>query len=171
MKKDLRTIFSSFWLGGINFSSFSACNKPLRSPSGITQYFMVNLKTNLVLKKFRNVWKKKILEWPQNHGSVRGPLNLSPWNYNKLNSYNPTEYSQPSMQTLLRDLCIKASEGEQMRQARKDERERNSRDRCHGYSLELPTGLGERREIRSWWARSVVPSIPAWVIKTYYGGT
>lgn len=59
MKKDLRTIFSSFWLGGINFSSFSACNKPLRSPSGITQYFMVNLKTNLVLKKFRNVWKKK----------------------------------------------------------------------------------------------------------------
>lgn len=48
-----------------------------------------------------------------------------------------------------------------MRRAREDERERSSRDGCHGYSPELPAGLGERGEIKSWCAGSVAPSIPA----------
>lgn len=34
------------------------------------------------------------------HGDVRGPLDLSPWDYNRLNSYNPMENSQPNTQTL-----------------------------------------------------------------------
>lgn len=44
-------------------------------------------------------------------GSVRGPPDLSPWDY-KVNNYNPVENSQPNTQTLLRDLHIKASEVE-----------------------------------------------------------
>lgn len=52
---------------------------------------------------------------------MRGALDLSPRDHNKLNSYNPTEDFQPNAQTLLRDLRIKASEGEQIGRAREEE--------------------------------------------------
>lgn len=57
------------------------------------------------------------------------PLDLFPWDYNKLNSYSPIENSQPNTQTLLRHQHIRASEGGQISQARGEERKR-SRDGC-----------------------------------------
>lgn len=35
--------------------------------------------------------KRKIWGWCLKHSSVRDPLDLSPWNYNKLNRYNTTK--------------------------------------------------------------------------------
>lgn len=53
---------------------------------------------------------------------MRGPLDLFPLNYNKLDSYNPIEDSQLNTQTLLRDLPIKAFEDGQTGKVREEER-------------------------------------------------
>lgn len=73
--------------------------------------------------------KKKISAGYQKQDSMIDPLDLFPWDYNKLNSYSPIENSQPNTQTLLRHQHIRASEGGQISQARGEERKR-SRDGC-----------------------------------------
>lgn len=55
----------------------------------------------------------------QKHGGVKSLLDLSPRNYNKLNSCDPTENTQPNIQTHLRDLHMGASEGRWIRRARR----------------------------------------------------
>lgn len=78
---------------------------------------------------------------------MRGTLDLSSWNYNKLNSYNTREDYHINTQTHLRDLDIKASEGGRIRQARKEERG-ESEDSGQEYKLELPMELQDREGIR-----------------------
>lgn len=46
----------------------------------------------------------------QKHGGMRGSLDLSPWDDNKVNSYSPREDFQPNTWTLLRDMHIRESE-------------------------------------------------------------
>lgn len=118
---------------------------------------LINIK-NLILSFPVQVGVRSVAAW----GVF---TSFSPWNYNKLNSYNQTQNTQPSTQKHLRYLSIRAPKGVWKQWAKEEKRER-SEDQCwrpvpglqEEEEGELDGGLHSLKSCNS----------PAWVISIFH---
>lgn len=104
----------------------------------------------------------------QKHGGMRGLLDLSPWNYNKLNSFIPTKISRLTRKHFCEIGILKHLKAGEL-EWKGEEGRQKSKDWCRKCSPEITVELWERGRIRLLCALSVAPSTPAWLISIYYG--